>query len=99
MIRLTTPTHAFRLPISSEDIDQVQITYVQKGRVVLSKSKNDCTLEGNIVKVSLSQSETMLFAQGALLIQINVLTLDGRRMASKQFPVFCDNNLFDEVMG
>ena len=35
MIRGTTPTHIFKLPIDTSTIRQLRITYVQYGKTVL----------------------------------------------------------------
>lgn len=41
MIRGTTPTHIFQLPMDTGDLKQIRITYSQLGRVLLrSGSRN-----------------------------------------------------------
>lgn len=42
--RGTTPYHSFVLPIATDDIDQIYITYMQNGEVVVERSKEEIEL-------------------------------------------------------
>ena len=42
--RGTTPYHSFVLPLKTEDISQVYITYLQNNEVILDKSISDTTI-------------------------------------------------------
>ena len=44
IIRGTTPYHNFILPILSEDIKDVYVTYLQNGQVVIDKGIDDVTI-------------------------------------------------------
>lgn len=44
IIRGTTPYHNFILPLLSEQIKQVQITYMQNDQVILEKTKDDVVI-------------------------------------------------------
>ena len=44
IIRGTTPYHNFILPLLSEQIKQVQITYMQNDQVILEKTKDDAVI-------------------------------------------------------
>ena len=78
MIQGTTPTHVFTVPIDTEIIDKLSITYAQNGVVILKKDKEDCTIEANTITVKLTQEETLKFSENASVqIQMKVLLVDG----------------------
>ena len=84
MIRGTTPTHIFLLP---EDLDpgsfsEMYITYAQLGSVVTEKERNDMTIIGHEVRVTLSQEETLRLLPGTVEIQMRVKTVSGSVFAS-----------------
>lgn len=56
----TTPTYTFRLPFSADTCKKVKVTFRQSNKVVLEKS-DECILEGDVIKVSLTQDETFKF--------------------------------------
>lgn len=41
IVRGTTPYHTFIVPLASQEIDEVYITYLQNGEIILDKDKND----------------------------------------------------------
>lgn len=45
IVRGTTPYHTFIVPMQSESIDEVYITYLQNNEVILDKSITDVTIE------------------------------------------------------
>ena len=45
IVRGTTPYHTFIVPMASESIDEVYITYLQNNEVVLDKDKTAVTIE------------------------------------------------------
>lgn len=45
IVRGTTPYHTFIVPMQSESISEVYITYLQNNEVVLDKDKTDVTIE------------------------------------------------------
>ena len=45
IVRGTTPYHSFLVPMASEDIDKVYITYTQNEEVIIDKNKDDVTIE------------------------------------------------------
>lgn len=90
MMQGSTPTHIFRLPIDTNLIQSLRITYAQNERKVLTKTKKDCVLDGNAVTVKLTQEETLLFkAKLDAEIQIHILTVGGDSIPSiiKKVPV------------
>lgn len=71
----TTPEQIYELPFPASDIEKVSITYRQKGVNVIVKGKEDCTFEGNQIKVSLTQEDTLSLEVGIVLVQIKVKAL------------------------
>ena len=99
MMRGTTPTHSFVLPIETDTIKTVQIVYRQNGSIKLEKGNDDCTLEGNTVTLKLTQEDTFAFADNACVeVQIRVLTKDGDALASGVKRIRCDECISDEVL-
>ena len=94
----TTPTHQFVLPLSVDEIKEVEITYCQKKKEVLKKKTEHCTLEGKTVSTTLSQEDTFAFQDGVIEIQIRILTTDGTALASDIMSVGCKRCLSDEVL-
>ena len=85
MWRGTTPTHTFTLPdgIRAEDFTVIFITYSQNGTPVLEKEKADMTLEDNIIRLTFSQADSLLFDAGPVKIQLRAKTADGQAVASE----------------
>lgn len=72
MIRGSTPTHEFTLEIDTKDIVALEIAYAQNDKVLFIKSKEDCVLDGNTIKVDLSQEETLKFDCYKRYVQIQM---------------------------
>lgn len=101
MFRATTPTHTFTLPIDTSRLSKILITYAQNENIVLEKTEADCTLDGSNVILTLTQEETLLFTteeDARVLIQIRVLTTDGKVHASEIEKEFARNCLNEEVL-
>lgn len=99
MIKGTTPTHIFALPIDTAMIKTAEITYVQNGVIKLRKSLADCEIDNNDLSVKLTQEDTFLFADGSCVeIQLRVLTLSGDVLASNIMRVHCNKCLSCEVL-
>lgn len=95
----TTPTHQFTLPFDVETLLALEITYSQDNQVVLQKREQDCTMEGNMVSVTLSQEETFGFDEYMNVeIQLRVLTTGNNVFSSDIFNVSCKRCLSDEVL-
>jgi hypothetical protein len=99
MIRGTTPTHIFNIPFDTSLVDEVKITYAQDDIVLFSKTKDDCILEDNTVKVTLTQEDTFKFKHTKpVQIQIRILTVNGEAFASIVEKVGVSKCLDDEVL-
>ena len=99
MIRATTPTHTFTLPFGSDKVKTAIITYEQHGETILEKKKGDISAKDNMLMVTLTQEETLLFdAKRSVTIQLRVLTTGGAVLASQSFTVPCGRVLNEEVL-
>lgn len=100
MIRGTTPTHTFVLPFDSTTVDKIKITYSQLDKEILTKTNKDVTFDGDNVIVTLSQAETFRFSEknGAVSIQVRVVTTGGDALASKIMSVGVGKCLDKEVL-
>ena len=99
MIRGTTPTHTFNVPIDTSTIKEVRILYAQDDALVLVKETKDCELGDGIVKTTLSQDDTFMFdCKKCVEVQIRVLTEGGEALASVPVKVSVSKCLHDEVL-
>lgn len=99
MIRATTPTHTIELPFGRDYIKRLLITYKQGGNIVLEKTEEDVTFDGNVVSYDLTQEETRQFKAGMQVkLQIRVLSHNGKAPATRTFTLPVDDVLNDEVL-
>jgi hypothetical protein len=99
MIKGTTPTHTFNVPLSAENIKKVKITYEQDGTKVLTKRENDCDIEDCKVTVRLTQEETLKFNHEKLVsIQIRLLSTADDALTSYPFLINATECLDNEVL-
>ena len=81
----TTPTFTMAFPQESvvdlTDAANVYVTF-SCNRTTLTKTGTDLQIAQKAVSVFLSQTETLAFPNGAVDIQVNWTTADGKRMAS-----------------
>ncbi len=82
MRRGTTPTLVINIKgIDMSTIAEWYITVAQDNTQI-TKSNDDITIEDTLLKMPLSQEETMQFRQGEAFIQIRAVTTEGLRIAS-----------------
>ena len=101
MIRFTTPTitlniRGFTFP---EECD-IYVTFKQ-GNVEVTKTDPEIipTETGTTLKISLTQAETGQFKMAcSVLVQVNYVTVDDYRNATKIRQVNAFENLLDEVI-
>lgn len=99
MIRGTTPTHIFRLPIQSSIIKSVRVTYKQDEEVVLKKELTDCVLLNNELSIRLTQEDTLRFkCDGFVLIQLRVVLVDGTALSTEPIRVHVAECLDGEAL-
>lgn len=100
MIRGTTPTHIFQLPIDTGTLKKVRITYKQHSKVVLEKTEADVDMEGSTISFVLTQEESMRFQIGvSVKLQVKVLTVNGAVLASPIMALTVEDILNSEVLG
>lgn len=89
MRRLTTPTHIYKVPFNTSDIDKVRIVYTQNEEIILVKEAEACKCEGNTITVKLTQEETALFDCKKIYteIQAHILTVGGDSLVSSPLKV------------
>lgn len=98
MRRLTTPTHVFKLPFDTSELEKIKITYAQNDEVILEKYKDNCTCEGNKIRLTLSQEDTKKFDDDHD-VQIQVrFKYNTSSFSSKVFKKPCGECLDDEVL-
>ncbi len=80
----TTPTHTFNLPISTDEIAALRITYEQSDKILFKKKKDECELIDKKVIVRLKQEETLLFESNVIVrIQLKGRTTGDDVIVSK----------------
>ena len=99
MIRGTTPTLIFTLPLDTNLIEEAYITIAQNGEVVIDKNYTDCAIGERSLTLKLSQEETLLLdARERAEIQIRVRTTTGDALASNIIKVSTGRILKDGVI-
>lgn len=99
MIRGTTPTHTFKLPFSSDSVEECEVVYAQNDREIVRKRTADCEITGDVVKCTLTQAETLEFkARRPLQVQIRVLTTAGKVVGSQIMRVTVEDCLSNEAL-
>lgn len=100
MIRGTTPTHTFEIPVSTDSIDKLEILYAQRDEPLFIKKKEDCELSGKSIQVTLSQEDTLKFNCSYMWVQIQlrIKTLDGNVSVSDLIVEDLEKCLFDEAI-
>ena len=98
MIRGTTPEHVFTLPIDTGLVKKVRIIYCSSTRTLV-KTEADCTMDGNTIRLRLTQEDTLSFnADSQVDIQLRVLTNNDEALASNILKISVRRLLEDEVM-
>lgn len=94
MIRGTTPTLEFKLPFDVKLIEKASIALSQNRTVAIEKTLDDCTAEGQLLMIKLTQKETLKLRAGTKTeIQVRVKTYDGDALASNIIEVTTDRIL------
>lgn len=100
MFRGTTPKFTFRLPIETDTITALCVSFRQVGNQSIEKTLDDCVLDGNTLTVALTEEETLsLRASMARPLEIQLRVGVGEtRMASKVFRVNVEQILKDGAL-
>ena len=96
MIRGTTPTLQFTLPVEHSELSCMYVTLSQCGIVVVEKCITDCDCNGADVSCCLTQKDTLaLTDRRPVDIQVRAKTSDGTAMASQVYTIPALRNLKD----
>lgn len=99
MIRGTTPTLEFVLPINADVLSEVFVVLAQRGDVLIEKRLPDCQCNGETLYVRLSQEDTLkLHDRYRTEIQIRAKTATGDVLASDVYSVETGRILKDGVI-
>lgn len=99
MIRGTTPTLEFTIPFDTGQLAEAYVTLAQREEVVIDKSLDECTCNGNKLTVKLTQEETLKLRDESLTeIQIRARTLSGDAVASNIIRESTERILKDGVI-
>ena len=99
MIRGTTPTHTFTIPLDASLIAKCKIIYAQDGVKVFCKETEDCVIENQLITTRLTQEESFsLDCKKCVEIQVRLLTTAGEALSSLPIKVGIDECLDDEVL-
>lgn len=99
IIRGTTPTHTFTLPVECGAFTEVRVLYSQNNELVIKKETEDVTCEGNRISCTLTQEDTLaLNDRQHCDIQVRALSENGTALASRIIRVPVGRCLDDEVI-
>lgn len=99
MNRFTTPHFIFTLPFDTSQIKCFRVYFQQAGKLVLEKTNEHCLVEGNEIKIRLSQEETAMFdCTRYARVQLHILTITDEAMVSEIYNVFVGECLGNEVV-
>ena len=99
MIRGTTPTHTFNLPLDASLIKEVKVTYAQGGAVILERRAADCEIQGSTVTIRLTQEDTFKFdCSKKVYIQVRALLTSGECISSRILMTSVESCLDNEVL-
>ena len=77
MYRGTTPTFRLTFPIDIASIKAAYISFSQKDLCVVEKTLDDCEIEGSrVVRLKLTQKDTLKFDEGIVKCQARILLKD-----------------------
>lgn len=99
-IQGTTPTFTLNLQSETLDLTDCENVYAtfKQGGTIITKTGDDLVVSPQSVDVYLSQSETLKFGTGIVMVQLNWTYADGSRGASVKASVEWSDNLLKEVL-
>lgn len=100
MIRGTTPTLTFNLPMAVSALSEYWVTVSQRyDNIRIDRDKTTLTASGSSIVANLTQEETLrLVPDKPVYIQLRVLTSGGDAMASEAFKCSVADVLREEVI-
>ena len=89
IVRGTTPYHTFIVPMQSESISEVYITYLQNNEVVLDKDKTDVTIEDIVLDTENAEiDDTELTEEEPEVVPTSQITLHLTQEDTLKFKFF-----------
>ena len=99
MPRGTNPMNIYTLPFSTDLVEKVRIIFSQRDGMKIKKTEKDVEMDGNTVKVRLTQEETFRLKHTMpVKHQIRVRTTCGDVFKSKVYTFTVDECLDSEVL-
>lgn len=99
IIRGTTPTHSFKLPVDYNAISNIRVIYSQDNRAKVVKTIADMNVAENECSYKLTQEETFRFKPNEYVnIQVRILTAGNDALASDIDQVMVCPCLENEVI-
>lgn len=89
MRRGTTPTIDIHINLTGGDMSDIAEWYItiSQDDTSITKTNEDIVIEGDLIKIPLSQEETMMFKAGESFIQIRCKTTEDLVVAGKIMPM------------
>lgn len=89
MRRGTTPTIDIHVNLTGGDMSDIAEWYItiSQDSTSITKTNEDIVIEGDLIKIPLSQEETMLFKAGESFVQIRCKTTNDLVVAGKIMPM------------
>lgn len=91
MIIGTTPTHYFDVDFDTSEIKTIDIAYAQDDEVLVTKTEEDCKINGKRISWELTQEETLKFDhEKKVQVQFAALTTNKKILRSyiKLIPAY-----------
>ena len=84
IVRGTTPTHTFTLPVDASQVACARFVYKQEGEVKIKKEGADVKLEGFKASTTLTQADTLKLKAGPMVsINLRGKTVGGQALATE----------------
>jgi hypothetical protein len=99
MIRGTTPTLEFVLPMDTGQLEEAFVTVSQNNKAVIEKNLRECKCKGPELTVKLKQEDTLKLTSGVSAVIVLVIkTLGGDRFESVKFMERVEETTKDGVI-
>lgn len=86
------------LPFNPGPLEKFTVDIFQHGSKVLTKTDDDCTVEGNTILVELSQNDTMLLSPQRVALSLRGLYPDGGTVIMDELSCVIDRSSYREVI-
>lgn len=99
MMRGTTPTLKFKLPVDAEWLDVLYITFQEEGKTIFEKKLEDCEKHGEYVHLRLTQEDTLKFSNDVVVdIQLRGRTKSNDAIACRVIHTCAERILKEGVI-